>query len=194
MTSKSSSELKLRKSTGLSTIVDDSTSPLYAVELYARDLEWETTLLTLLSELEQRIMVVTPRKFQSDPCCAVHQLGDLLLVLDEYTSTYAKGHLLIADRLTDARLLAKRFENSRKTLPTSLPTRNLLGFAIRRDAAMIRQRELCRTLIAEAPKSFESYLMALANGFSTGQGAAKWIETCSVFLRQVNKLVQLMLC
>jgi hypothetical protein len=50
-------------------------------------------------------------------------------------------------------------------------------------------RDNCFWALRNLPAVLERYLLVLGGGFSGGPAAAKWVETCGVFLTQVRRVL-----
>ena len=51
------------------------------------------------------------------------------------------------------------------------------------------QRDNCFWALRNLPAVLERYLLVLGSGFTSGPAAAKWVETCGVFLTQVKRVL-----
>ncbi|QEL14693.1 hypothetical protein [Limnoglobus roseus] len=156
----------------------------------ARDLEWETELLTRLSEQEQRFREFTRRKFQADPHGVLGLAVRMVQAIDADAACHAERATLIRANLPATRTAAAPFLRQAEALPKPPPPRTVLGFTVSTPRVEPVVRSSAAALVRELPTVIESYLLLLGNGFATGHAAAKWVETSSVFTRQLTKLTR----
>ena len=165
---------------------DPNTQPLFA----ARDEEWETELLTHLSEQEQRLREFTRSRFHKEPHAVVQLAVRMVQAIDAYTACHAERATLIRAHLPETRQASGQFILQADSLPKPVAAKKLFGFTVSASRIDPAQRAACAAGVTELPKVIEAYLLLLGNGFATGQSAAKWVETCGVFIRQLTKLTK----
>lgn len=156
----------------------------------ARDLEWETELLTRLSEQEQRLRAFTRTRFRADPHAVVQLAVRMVKAIDADAACHAERHTLIRANLPATRGAFAPFLRQADVLPPPTPARTLFGLTLvpaRMDPTV---RTAAAALVCELPAVIEGYLLLLGNGFATGHAAAKWVETCGVFVRQLTTITR----
>jgi hypothetical protein len=162
------------------------TRPVFA----ARDAEWEAELLTHLSEQEQRLREFTRSRFRADPHEVLMLAVRTVQAIDAYTACHAERATLIRAHLPETRKAADQYLREAAGLPRPAPARTVFGFAVSAPRIEPAVRGECVRLLTGLPPVIEAYLLLLGNGFATGQSAAKWVETCGVFVRQLTKLTK----
>ena len=154
-----------------------------------RDREWEAELLGQLSEQEQRLREFTRSRFASDPHATVAAAVRMIQALDAYTACQAERSTLVRAQLPETRKVSGQYILKAESLPKPTPPRKLLGWTVGSPRVNPALRTACAQTVRELPSAIEAYLLVLGSGFATGPIAAKWVETCGVFIRQLNKLV-----
>ncbi len=154
-----------------------------------RDLEWEGELLCQLSEQEQRFRDFTRSRFASDPHGSVFLAVRMVQGLDGYSAALAERAAPVRTQLPETRKISGQYILKAESLPKPAPPRTLLGVIVAPPRIPAEHRRAYAEHVRELPKIIEAYVLLLGNGFSTGPIAAKWVETCSVFIRQLTKLV-----
>lgn len=154
-----------------------------------RDRDWEGELLGHLSEQEQRLREFTRTRFANDPFSAVQGAIRMVQALDAYTACQAERATLVRAHLPETRKISGQYILKAESLAKPLPPRTVLGVVLGAPRTTPVQRQSYAAVVRELPGAIEPYLLLLGNGFATGPMAAKWVETCGVFIRQLTKLV-----
>jgi hypothetical protein len=158
--------------------------------LHAQDMEWEGELLELLSGLEQQLGVLTQRKARTWPPTLVRHGLDLVRTVAVFAETKSAGRPATLVALADARVEAGHTTRKAETVVRDAgPEPGPLAVVFGGTKLTPEHRESCFWVLRTLPTVLEKYLLAFGGGFVTGPAAAKWVETCGVFVTQVRRVL-----
>jgi hypothetical protein len=171
------------------TSADENTAILNEPSFVVRDIEWEAELLTHLSEQEQRLREFSRTRFRKNPYEIAECALSMIRSIDAYSATHAEQVAIIQSSIGKIRSQSSSFLGAFATLQKPSEPRTLFGFTIGSPKPAPNSHELASKTLSLLPATLEAYLLLLGNGFATGHMAAKWVETCGIFMRQLNKLI-----
>jgi hypothetical protein len=185
-----------RSSTGAATVsniaiaADTSTNVNSSRILNAQDVVWEGELLEFLSELEQQLGVLTGRRARTWPPTLVRHGLSLVKTVSAFADAKASAYPKAQPHLAAARVEAGHTVRKAETVVRDAgPEPGPLAAVFGGTKLSAEHRESCFWVLRTLPTVLEKYLLAFGSGFTTGPAAAKWVETCGVFITQVKRVL-----
>jgi hypothetical protein len=157
----------------------------------ARDGQWEETLLVFLSELEQYVAKFGQRGIRDWPPAAVQHGLEVVQFVAQFTQERIGDQPSTNRYLNEAKAAKLRAESAAAALASVKPGRfgALAGLLGNKPKLSPEIRESCFWVLRALPADLERYFLALGCGFASGRTAAKWVETCGVFLSHLKRVV-----
>ncbi|MGL4420190.1 MAG: hypothetical protein ACRCZF_05970 [Gemmataceae bacterium] len=167
----------------------DDTQTVVVQSLRSLDSGWEAELLGVLSELEQMLGGLTRQAVQEWPPEAVRLGLKLIQTVADFAEAHFRDDGQVRKHLETARQEAARTIRSAEQVLADLGPESTFRRLFKARRLTNEQMESCHWVLRTLPGALERYLLVLGCGYSTGPAAAKWVETCGVFLTQVKRVL-----